>query len=147
MPAAIANRDEIAQAIIERIAAGEFLTDICRDKGMPSRQTFWEWVDGDEALATQCARARARSAAEDERSVAELARRVVAGEIEPEAARTAANMHTWLAKVRNPKVYGDRLDVEHSGRVQVVPVLNVTLGPPGPLTIDVTPGAPDGEQR
>lgn len=144
MPAAITNRDEIAQAIIERIAAGEFLTDICRDPGMPARQTFWEWVDRDEELATRCARARARAATEDERAVAELARRVVAGEIEPDAARTAANMHTWLAKVRNPKVYGDKLDVEHKGRITVVPVLNVTIAGPAPRIVEGE-AEPDGE--
>lgn len=147
MPAKIANRDEILATVIERIARGEFLTEICKDAGMPSRQTIWEWIDADEALATRCARARAWAAVEDERAVAELARQVVAGEIEPDAARTAANMHTWLAKVRNPKVYGDRLDVEHSGKVQVIPVLNVSIGPPTLPPIDITPERTDGDER
>ena len=147
MPAKIANRDEILATVIERIARGEFTQDILAEKGMPDPKTFWRWLDADPELALQCARARARAAQQNERSVAELARQVVAGEIEPDAARTAANMHTWLAKVRNPKVYGDRLDVEHSGKVQVIPVLNVSIGPPTLPPIDITPERTDGDER
>jgi uncharacterized protein (DUF885 family) len=147
MPAKIANRDEIMAIVIERIAAGEFTQDILAEDGMPDAATFRRWKAADEELARQCARARADAAEQNERSVAELARQVVEGTIEPDAARTAANMHTWLAKVRNPKVYGDRLDVEHSGKVQVIPVLNVSIGPPTLPPIDITPERTDGDER
>lgn len=139
MPAAIANRAEIAQTIVRRIAGGEFLKDICAESGMPDRVTFWEWTVADPELATQCAHARALAASENEREVAELARKAAEGKIEPDAARVAINAHTWLAKVRNPKVYGDRVELEHKGRIEVVPVLNINLAGSTPPAIDVSP--------
>jgi len=142
MPAAIANRDEIAQAIIARIAGGEFVQDICAEEGMPNRSTFWEWLRADAALAAQCARARAEAAAVNEREVLLLAQRVLStGEdaIAPEAARVAINAHTWLAKVRNPQVYGDKVSVDATVR-PAQPVLNMLLvdaPKPGADVIDV----------
>lgn len=130
---------EVAQAIVERLAGGEFLKDICAEPGMPDRRTFWRWMDADHDLATQCAHARTRAAVVDEEKVAKIAAGVLDGTYEPDAARVAINAHTWLAKVRAPRVYGDKLEIE--ARVQVVPVLNVTV--PGRV-IDVTPGGGDG---
>lgn len=141
MPAAIANREEIIQTVLERVAEGEYITDICSEPGFPDPKTIWKWIDGDEELTRQRLRARARSAAVEERRVAEIAAKLEAGEMAPEVARVAIHARTWLAKVRDPKSYGDRLDVEHKGRVEVVPVLNVTIAGPAPRIIE---GEADG---
>lgn len=125
---------EVAQAIVERLEAGEFLNDICAEQGMPDPSTFRRWKRADEELARQCARARVEAAVVDEQKVAELAAKVIAGEIEPEAARVAINAHTWLAKVRAPRVYGDKLEVEATHRV--VPSLELTLSGPQPKIIE-----------
>mgnify|MGYP007100066515 FL=1 len=143
MPKAITNRGKIAQAIIARVAAGEFLRDVCAYKGMPHPATFWEWVHGDADLASQWARARAMSALVEEGRVAALAQLVEDGEIEPDVARVAINARQWLAKIRDPKSYGDKLDVEHKGRIEVVPVLNITIAGPAPRIIEGESG--DGE--
>lgn len=130
---------EIAQVIVERLAAGEYLRDICSEEGMPDRRTVQRWMLADEAFAAQCARAREMAAELDEEEVERLARAVEAAELAPEAARVAINARTWLAKVRNPKRYGDRVELEHKGRIEVVPVLNVTMTGPAPTVIDLTP--------
>jgi hypothetical protein len=44
--------------ICERMALGETLTDICKDAHMPSRITVVNWVNADEELSRQYARAR-----------------------------------------------------------------------------------------
>lgn len=42
--------EELFQKIIERIADGEPLRQICRDEGMPSYRTFYNWIDEDDKL-------------------------------------------------------------------------------------------------
>lgn len=37
--------EELAEEILERIAAGESVTSICRDEHMPDRSTVFEWAD------------------------------------------------------------------------------------------------------
>jgi hypothetical protein len=49
---------ELAQEIFRRISMGESLLQICRDERMPTRQAVYNWVDNDESLALQFARAR-----------------------------------------------------------------------------------------
>lgn len=136
MPRAIANRDALIQEVMDRVAAGEYVADICAEDGMPAQRTIWDWIDRDEEIRQQWVRARERSAAVEERRVAELAARVEAGDIAPEAARVAINARQWLAKIRDPRSYGDRLGVEHSGQVAVVPVLTVTIAGPAPAIIE-----------
>lgn len=57
MPASIYT-PELASAIIERVAAGEPLAQVCRDDGMPGVSTFYEWLARDEELSGRFARAR-----------------------------------------------------------------------------------------
>lgn len=42
--------NEVFQSIIERIADGEPLRQICREEGMPNYRTFYDWIDRDNAL-------------------------------------------------------------------------------------------------
>lgn len=126
--------------IIDRLGDGGFLQDICSEEGMPDRRTVQRWMKADPDLAAEIARARARAAEADEREVARITAGVLDGTFPPDAARVALSGRMWLAKVRAPKVYGDKLEIE--ARVQVVPVLNVTV--PGRV-IDVTPGAGNGQ--
>ena len=136
MPARIANREAILATVIERVAAGEYVEDICAEEGMPHRVTVQRWLDEDEDAASQWARARARSAVVEERRVAALAAKVEAGELAPEAARVAINARQWLAKIRDPRSYGDKLDVEHRGTIKVQPVVEVVIAGPAPRIIE-----------
>lgn len=101
--------------IVERIAKGEFVEDICATDGMPSESTFYAWHAADDEFRSQCARAREASAGIFERKVVQLANDCIAGTIDPKAANAAGNLLTWVAKVRNRKVYGDKAELEHKG--------------------------------
>lgn len=136
MPARIANREAILAAVIDRVAAGEYVEDICAEEGMPGQSTLWDWINADDAIRDQWARARARSAVVEERRVAALAAKVEAGELAPEAARVAINARQWLAKIRDPRSYGDKLDVEHRGTIKVQPVVEVVIAGPAPRIIE-----------
>ncbi len=51
--------EEVADEILTRIAAGETLSRICLDEGMPSRRTVTEWLMRDrEGFSARYARAR-----------------------------------------------------------------------------------------
>ena len=65
----------------------------------------------------QCALAREVSAELNERRIAQLSESAASGETAPDAARVAINGLTWLAKVRAPKVYGDKLEL--AGKVSI----------------------------
>ncbi|MEE9876582.1 MAG: hypothetical protein PBU97_08085 [Stenotrophomonas maltophilia] len=49
---------KLVQAIVERLAEGEPLAQICRDEGMPAARTVREWQQTDETVSAAIARAR-----------------------------------------------------------------------------------------
>lgn len=48
----------VVAAVCERLAAGETLSAICRDPGMPARSVVNRWIATDEAVSGQVAKAR-----------------------------------------------------------------------------------------
>ena len=102
-----------------RIAAGDALMTILREKGMPGYSTVMEWLDADAELADKYARARLASADADADKIGHIAHGVLKGEFDPQAARVAIDALKWSAGKRKPKVYGDKLDVEHKGSFNV----------------------------
>lgn len=113
---------EVCERVVEKIAKGEYLSDFCGKDGIPTARTLQNWQLADPAFFAQCARAREVSAELNERRISQIIEKTLADEVKPDAARVAINGLTWLAKVRAPKVYGDAVDVKHSGNVN----LNVT---------------------
>ena len=92
--------------ICDRIANGEHLREICADPWMPSRTTVKEWIRTNGALARQygCAlevRADSRSDRIDG-----YVRKLLAGEMTPDAARVAISAEQWLASKEFPRRYG-----------------------------------------
>lgn len=144
MPAAIANRGEIMDAIVALIADGKTHREIAAMEGMPGRRTIDDWVAADEEFRTRCARARAESAGLFEAKVEEIAGKVEREEMPPDAGRAAANMYQWLAMVRDRSRYGDKVDVTHKGKIEVVPVVNLTINGPAPRIIEHDDGGDDG---
>jgi hypothetical protein len=49
---------EVVASILDRLASGEPLAQICRDQGMPHPTTWRDWCHADEALSIAYARAR-----------------------------------------------------------------------------------------
>lgn len=48
----------LVEEVCERLSRGEPLAKICRDDHMPHPSTFRDWMEGDEALSRDIARAR-----------------------------------------------------------------------------------------
>ena len=109
----------IMDTVLKRITEGESLVAILRDKEMPGYTTVMEWVASDDELAAKYARAREASADADADRVKDVADRTLSGEYDPQAARVAIDALKWSAGKRKPKVYGDKLDVNHGGGITV----------------------------
>jgi hypothetical protein len=113
------NRNELAPIICSRIAAGETLTAICSDKGMPSHSQFCAWVLEDIAIADEYTRAReARADARSDRIDAYV-QRMFHGEIDPQQCRVAIDAEKWQAGKEQPKRYGDKIEHEVGGALTV----------------------------
>lgn len=137
---------ELADAICERLAAGEPLAQICRDKGMPSDRAVRYWADpnsngykGDE-FASAIAQARARGFDAIAESCLEIAddarndwmerlrlggeggeRPIVSYELNGEhVQRSKLRIETRLKLLAkwDPKRYGDKLTTEVTGNVK-----------------------------
>lgn len=124
--------------IIERMIEGESLRQICRSEGMPHIATFLVWVSKDEELAKQYSAAiqlRADSYFEEIFDIADdarndwMERETKSGEVievvNREAIQRSAlrvDARKWALARMNPKKYGDKVDLNHGGRVKVVSV-------------------------
>lgn len=127
---------ETADEICRRIAQGESLREVCRDEHMPSQAAVRGWVvDDREGFAGQYARAceqRTWLWAEelieivDDGSNDWMERQGKNGEtyttVDSEAVQRSklrADTRKWLLSKLLPQYFGDKTQVEHTGRVTV----------------------------
>ncbi len=112
----------IANRICERIAEGEPLTKICRDKAMPAYRTVLNWRVKDNEFLQMYTRARQDAGDTLADEVRELLQRVVDGTLEPNAGRVAIDALKWTASKLKPKSYGDHSRVDVKTAVVYAPV-------------------------
>lgn len=119
---------EVAERIVERIAEGELLKDICAEPGMPHRVTFHRWVVRTPELARAYNAAVSLSAHSLEEDALSLAREIktrsaAATGTEVRAYEVAMAQFRWSAERRDPAKYANRQAVN----VQVPIQINTTL--------------------
>lgn len=131
---------ELADEIVRDIAEGVTLSDICRRDHMPDRSTVYDWMRGNDAFSQRFARARevgfdriAEEALEivdddsrDWEPITNEAGQVVGIKVDGEhvqRSKLRAEMRLKLLAKWDPKRYGDRVDLNHGGDLQ----LNVTV--------------------
>lgn len=133
---AVFSEEQIANAkaaICDRIANGESLRQILSDEHMPASSTVFLWLSNDATFSEQYARAReaqADAVFDDILSIADDGRndwmRRKFGDDERwvengEAIRRSQlriEARKWMAGKLKPKKYGDKLDLNLSGRVE-----------------------------
>lgn len=111
--------DEIFDTICERLADGKSLKRICEDEDMPSKATFYNWINNNKELLDKYARAKddASDALADD--IQDIGDRVLTGKYEPNAARVAIDAKKWIASKLKPKKYGDKIDMTSNGETLV----------------------------
>ncbi len=120
------DKPKIMDEICTRLSRGEALRKICRDEHMPNWSVVYDWMHADEQYAQRIA--RARDVGHD--AIAENAMEI-ADEAPPSGAdgKTDSGYVAWqknrvwtrlqlLAKW-NPKKYGDRQDINLTGKLEV----------------------------
>lgn len=106
--AKLKNKEEKIARTLELISGGESVKRACELVGI-ARPTFLENVGSDNY-------ARARECCADVHfdGLLELADKVEHGEIDPQAARVAADIKKWNLARMKPKSYGDSSKVDHT---------------------------------
>jgi hypothetical protein len=104
----------MAQRICERISLGESLRTITAEDSMPDRVTVLRWLDAKEDFRTHYSRAR------DHQADALAEEGLETGRMATQENAAAARVHLesikWFAGKVAPKKYGDRQQIEHTGK-------------------------------
>jgi len=106
-----------ADAICEQLADGISLRTICKAAKMPARSTVFKWLANVPEFADQYARAREAQADTMFEDVLDIADTATPEEVQ--VARLRVDARKWMAGKLRPKVYGDKLDVAHSGELTI----------------------------
>lgn len=132
---------EVFNAICERISQGESLRSICKDEDMPNVTTVCRWLSADEdedgtdgPLRKQYARAREAQADAIFDEILDIADDATNDWMERngqddegwrangehiQRSRLRIDARKWMAGKLKPKVYGEKLDLNHGGTLQV----------------------------
>lgn len=141
------DRFELIDEIVERLADGEPLAEICRSPHMPAWRTVYHWLEADPLAAA--AIARARDHGHDRIAIQALQ---IADDKSGDPQRDKLRIETRLKLLAkwNPKKYGDSTQIKHAdadgNKLDTAPLVNELLSAMGgasnaPLTlINVTPG-------
>lgn len=134
---------KVALEIVERIAEGELLMEICAPgTGMPHRGTFHRWVVAQPELARAYNAARELSAMSLEERALALANELEHGEqnhVKTRALDVAMQQYRWSAARRDPAKFGDKV----AAHVRVPIQINTTLNLGEDVAGDSTPEHPN----
>lgn len=120
---------EMADVICERIADGESLRKICDEDGMPNKATVFRWLAANKEFSDQYARARESQADtlfDDVLAIADQydSAADTLNQDHINRARIRIDARKWMAGKLRPKVYGEKLELEHGGQVALTPIIN-----------------------
>lgn len=111
--------DTIFNDICDKLADGKSLKSICEKEDMPSKATFYNWINNDKDLLDKYARAKNDGADALADDIQDIADKVLNGSYEPNAGRVAGDLKKWVASKLKPKKYGDKLDMTSNGETLV----------------------------
>lgn len=123
-----------ADEICQRIAEGEPLRAVCRDDHMPAWRTVFDWMAAHDEFAASIARARDLGADAIAESILEIVddgtndwMEKMGSDGQPigwqlngehvQRSKLRAEMRLKLLAKWSPKKYGDRMSLDHSGKV------------------------------
>lgn len=119
--------EEAADQILDAIAEGKGLVTFLKERpDLPSYPTIMRWVRDNPEFAQNYTRACEDMADNDADKIADVAKLVIEGKVDPQAARVAIDAYKWSAGKRRPKKYGDKLEIEQTATVAVTHTLDVS---------------------
>lgn len=119
MPRPSSYSRKIDEKICDFLAEGFSLVKICEMPDMPNRSTVMRWMAAEDDFATRCAHARALQADLMDDMILDVAN---ASKSETAASdRVKISAYQWRASKLAPKKYGDKLDLNVSGKLETIP--------------------------
>jgi len=105
--------DELSERICARLAGGESLRSICRDKSMPDKSQVFRWiVDGKHTdFRDQYNLAREAAGYAHADRLVDIVDQIESGELEPAQARAMADNLKWCAERMAPKAHTTKQDL------------------------------------
>jgi len=104
--------DEVINKFLERVASGEAVSKVCKDKSMPSWVTISRRIAADPAFEVQYRLALEFRGMVLADQLDEIKRGAMTGQIDPQSGRLAADILKWQAARMTPKMYGDRQQID-----------------------------------
>jgi hypothetical protein len=107
---------EMMEAVLLRVSSGRSLASVGNDEDMPDVRTLHRWIAEDERFRQAYTRACANRSLVYADTIGDIAKGVLAGKIDPNAARVAIDSYKWLAARLQSGLYGERseVNVNHS---------------------------------
>jgi len=119
------DKEKIFPLILSEIEEGASLRSVLNKQDMPNRNTFFEWLNKDENLANQYARAtdirtEIKFESIEQDYLEEPQRDALTGKIDTgwvQLQRLKIDAKKWELSKLKPKKYGDKIQTEHSGEI------------------------------
>jgi len=111
----------ITKKICVHIMNMKSLRKIGAMEDMPCTSSITNWLASKPAFLEKYLRAKEIQAYNYADHLLDIADDVIKGDTDPHAARVAADIYKWAMAKSFPKVYGDRTEIDHTGRVIVQP--------------------------
>lgn len=133
---------QVYERLLERLAEGELLSDICKSKDMPCRQAIYQKMRVDKEFEAAFAIAKELQCDMWADEIVRLADLSTGSGKEVHSFRLRVDARKWVMSKILPKKYGDRITQEVVGEQGVVtPVINVSYSGNQPTA---TPETGDG---
>jgi polyhydroxyalkanoate synthesis regulator phasin len=109
-----------AEQIVSQIWEGKSMRQATAEVGVKN-PTFMLWVNENEHLAEQYARAIATRAEIHAQRIEDVIDKVESGELKPDQGRVMADQLKWIASKLNPRRYGDKVmsEVDMTLRISI----------------------------
>ena len=118
------KRAEVIEKILSLVDDGKSLRQACKEIDFP-RKTFEGWLEADEELSAQYARARENRAEKIFEEIITIADRpspttdsgaTDSGDVQHR--RLQIDARRWMLGKMSPKKYGDKVELSHSGEIK-----------------------------
>ena len=116
---------ETLAEVFHQLAEGKTLIEICAQKGMPSKATIYRMVEESPQLRDDYARARSKQADTFAEMIVAESRTCTDAQL----GRLRMDALKWAASKIAPKKFGEKVEVEHAGEVDIVVKIGGRSGP------------------
>jgi hypothetical protein len=121
------DRKAVINSICDLVAQRNNLMQLSKRPEFPDYSTLRKWLCEDEQLSAQYARARQARADARADYIDQINEMLLAGQIDAQTARVMIDSEKWQAGKEHSKRYGERLEVNHGGNLNLTAMTDSEL--------------------